>query len=151
LNLGTRKGALVFEFLRLIVFAVLITAVINVLFKRITLKEHKQIGICKALGLTRAQVTLIYVMQAALVAIIGVALGGVFTMLMTNPVISAMSFMFIIPTMGFDFYPVIWGIVLMSWYQPDRRKHDIHKRTDLSDDRVRLAVGCGRFIFGWFD
>ena len=96
-----------------VVFAVLITAVIYVLFKRTTLKEHKQIGICKALGLNGAQVTLIYVMQAALVAIIGVALGGVFTMLMTNPVISAMSFMFIIPTMGFVFYPAIWGIVLI--------------------------------------
>ena len=95
------------------VFAILSAAVIYVLFKRTTTKEHKQIGICKALGITDVQVTLIYVIQAVLVSVIGVALGGAAAMLITNPVISAMSFMFILPTMGFVFYPDIWGLVIV--------------------------------------
>jgi putative ABC transport system permease protein len=91
-----------------IVFAALIVAIVFVMLKRTVVKEHKQIGVYKALGVSNKTIVALYIGQFGFIALLAALVGCLLTIFLTNIVIGLFSSMFVVPTLVFKFYPLIW-------------------------------------------
>jgi putative ABC transport system permease protein len=104
-----------FAYIFPLVFAVLIAVVIYVMLTRAIQKDRRQIGTMKAMGACDKKIIGVYLSQFCITAAIGALLGCFAAMVATNGIIAIMSSMFVVPTLGFAFYPLLWaGAVLVS-------------------------------------
>lgn len=97
------------------IFAILIMVVIYIMLVRTIQKDRKQIGTMKALGTSDGKIIAIYLSQFCLTALIGAIIGCLSAIFLTDVFINIFSAMFVVPTLSFAFYPVLWlGAIMVS-------------------------------------
>lgn len=104
-----------FSYIFPLVFAFLIVMVIYVMIKRTLALERRQIGVCKALGMTEGRLLLLYIAQTAVVALLGAVFGCVAAALLCDTIIGFFSVMFEVPGLAYEFYPVLCGCVILAF------------------------------------
>ena len=141
------------------IFAVLIAIVIYVMLSRTIQKDRKQIGTMKALGVSDKKIIGIYLIQFCFAALIGMLLGGVASIFLTDHIIGIFSAMFEVPTLNFAFYPVLWlaativsvllcaisGLIALSSILPLLPAHAMRPRTPKGGRRLFIE----RTVFLW--
>ncbi|MCL1991016.1 MAG: ABC transporter permease, partial [Defluviitaleaceae bacterium] len=90
------------------IFAVLIVVITYIVLSRTIQKDRKQIGIMKALGTSNKRIIFVYLSQFFFTAIVGAMIGCTTAIFLTDIVINMFSAVFIVPTLGFAFYPALW-------------------------------------------
>jgi len=97
------------------IFAILIVVVIYIVLSRTIQKERNQIGTMKALGATDLKIISIYLLPFCFIAFIGAMIGCLSAIFLTNVFINIFSAMFVVPTLSFTFYPLVWlGTIVAS-------------------------------------
>lgn len=104
-----------FAFIFPLIFALLIIVIIYVMIKRTIALERRQIGVCKALGVTGGSLVLLYIAQTVFIAMLGAILGCVAAALLCDTIIELFSSMFEVPGLAYVFYPVLCGSVILAF------------------------------------
>lgn len=104
-----------FAYIFPLIFALLIIMIIYVMIKRTITMERRQIGVCKALGVTGGSLVFLYVAQTAFIALLGATLGCVVAALLCDTIIGFFSSMFEVPGLAYVFYPALCGCVILAY------------------------------------
>ncbi|MCL2696878.1 MAG: FtsX-like permease family protein [Oscillospiraceae bacterium] len=102
-----------FAYIFPLVFAVLIAVVIYVMLTRAVQKDRRQIGVMKALGAPNKKIIAVYLLQFCITAVMGALLGCFAAMAATGGIIAILSSMFVVPSLGFALYPVLWVLAVV--------------------------------------
>lgn len=107
------KQVRTFAYIFPLIFVLLIIMIIYVMIKRTITLERRQIGVCKALGLTGGSLVSLYIVQTALITLLGAVLGCVVAALLCDTIIAFFSAMFEVPGLAYVFYPSLNGCVIL--------------------------------------
>ncbi|GCF95542.1 ABC transporter permease [Enterococcus florum] len=101
-----------FAFIFPTIFWLISFCIIFILLRRTILKEHKQLGIMKALGHSNTTIMKIYLMQFGLLGIIASSLGCLASIPLSNWLLSMIRIMIELPTLALRMYPKVWSVAV---------------------------------------
>lgn len=101
-----------FAFIFPIVFWLISFSIIFILLRRTILKEHKQIGIMKAVGHKNTTILKVYLMQFGFLGLIASFLGCVGSIPLSQWLLSMIEMMIELPNIGLRIYPDVWLVAI---------------------------------------
>lgn len=90
------------------IFWLMSFCIIFILLKRTIMKEHKQIGVMKAQGISNRIILKVYLLQFGILGLAASLLGCLASIFVSQWVMQMIKVMIELPGLAFRFYPLIW-------------------------------------------